>query len=131
LQHAFPSILPLQAQIVQWLVQPGDTVQAGDVLVILEAMKMEHEVRASHAARVTELFYAAGESVAEGDLLLNQELLVHAINRCPPLNQPYLSVPDMPCSHHTAASPRRREFGAEAKVGHVLIRCRQLPTQSK
>jgi len=67
---------PLQAQIVQWLVQPGDTVQSGDVLVILEAMKMEHEVRATHAARVKELFYAAGESVAEGDLLLNQELLV-------------------------------------------------------
>jgi len=67
---------PLQAQIVQWLVQAGDTVQAGDVLVILEAMKMEHEVRATHAARISELFYAAGESVAEGDLLLNQELLV-------------------------------------------------------
>jgi acetyl-CoA carboxylase carboxyltransferase component len=68
----------MQAHIVQWLVQPGDTVQAGDVLVILEAMKMEHELRATHAARVTELFYAAGESVAEGDLLLNQELLVQS-----------------------------------------------------
>lgn len=55
----------MQAQIVQWRVKPGDTVQAGDV-------------RATHAARVTELFYAAGESVAEGDLLLNQELLVQA-----------------------------------------------------
>ena len=69
---------PLQAQIVQWLVQPGDTVQPGDVMVILEAMKMEHEVRATHAARVTELFFAAGESVAEGEALLNQELLTHS-----------------------------------------------------
>ena len=68
---------PLQAQIVQWLVQPGDTVQPGDVMVILEAMKMEHEVRATHAARVTELFFVAGETVTEGDLLLNQELLAH------------------------------------------------------
>ena len=68
---------PLQAQIVQWLVQPGDTVQPGDVLVILEAMKMEHELRATHTARVTELFFAAGETVADGKLLLNQELLTH------------------------------------------------------
>ena len=36
---------PLQAQIVQWFVAPGDTVRTGDVLVILEAMKMEDEVR--------------------------------------------------------------------------------------
>jgi pyruvate/2-oxoglutarate dehydrogenase complex dihydrolipoamide acyltransferase (E2) component len=56
-------------------VQPGDIVQAGDLLVILEAMKMEHEVRASHAGRVTELFFANGELVAEADLLLNMELL--------------------------------------------------------
>jgi biotin carboxyl carrier protein len=41
---------PLQAQIVQWFVAPGDTVRAGDVLVILEAMKMEHEVRATAMA---------------------------------------------------------------------------------
>jgi acetyl-CoA carboxylase carboxyltransferase component len=66
---------PLQAQIVQWLVQPGDFVQPGDVLVILEAMKMEHELRATHASRIVELFFAAGESVAEGELLLKQELL--------------------------------------------------------
>ena len=64
---------PLQAQIVQWLIAPGATVRAGDVVVILEAMKMEHEVRATHDARVTELFYAAGEQVAEGDVLLNYE----------------------------------------------------------
>jgi acetyl-CoA carboxylase carboxyltransferase component len=69
---------PLQAQIVQWHVQPGDSVNAGDLLVILEAMKMEHEVRASHAGRVTELFFANGELVAEADLLLNMELLAQA-----------------------------------------------------
>jgi hypothetical protein len=33
---------PLQAQVVQWLVARGDAVHAGDVVVILEAMKMEH-----------------------------------------------------------------------------------------
>jgi acetyl-CoA carboxylase carboxyltransferase component len=64
---------PLQAQIVQWLVQPGEAVQAGDLLLILEAMKMEHEVRAEQAGRVVELFFAKGELVAEGDVLLDFE----------------------------------------------------------
>ena len=70
---------PLQAQIVQWQVQPGDTVRAGDLLVILEAMKMEHEVRAEHAGRVTELFFENGALVAEGELLSNMELLAQEI----------------------------------------------------
>ncbi|MBT9507987.1 MAG: biotin/lipoyl-binding protein [Rhodoferax sp.] len=64
---------PLQAQIVQWQVQPGDSVNAGDLLVILEAMKMEHEVRAEQAGRVSELFFDNGALVAEGDPLLNLE----------------------------------------------------------
>ncbi len=64
---------PLAAQIVQWLVAPGDVVRAGDVLVVLEAMKMEHEVRASGGARVLELVYAAGEAVQVGDVLLRSE----------------------------------------------------------
>jgi len=64
---------PLQAQIVQWLVAPGDTVRAGDVMVILEAMKMEHELRATGDARVTDLLFAAGDAVNEGELLLISE----------------------------------------------------------
>ena len=60
---------PLQAQLVQWLVAPGANVAAGDVLVILEAMKMEHEVRASQAGRVGELYFQAGDAVAEGEVL--------------------------------------------------------------
>ena len=68
---------PLQAQIVQWMVHSGDSVAAGDVLLILEAMKMEHEIRAPRAGKVGALFYAAGESVTEDALLSNLELLAH------------------------------------------------------
>ncbi len=60
---------PLQAQIVQWLVRPGDRVNAGDVVLIVEAMKMEHELRASATATVRELLFAAGAAVHQGDLL--------------------------------------------------------------
>jgi acetyl-CoA carboxylase carboxyltransferase component len=64
---------PLQAQVVEWLVAPGDTVRAGDVLVILEAMKMEHEVRSPTAGRVRERLFAQGETVRERELLLTLE----------------------------------------------------------
>jgi acetyl-CoA carboxylase carboxyltransferase component len=66
---------PLQAQIVQWLIAPGATVNAGEVVVILEAMKMEHEVRAEAAGRITELLFAAGDMVHQGDLLCISERL--------------------------------------------------------
>ncbi len=60
---------PLTAQIVEWRVRPGDTVHTGDLLLVLESMKMEHEVRAVASGVVRELFYAAGEPVNEGDVL--------------------------------------------------------------
>jgi hypothetical protein len=69
--------LPLQASVVHWPVQPGQTVAAGDVLAILDAMKMEHAVRAPAAGRVTHLCFAVGELVQEKDVLLNWELLAH------------------------------------------------------
>ena len=61
---------PLQAQVVQWLVAPGDAVRAGDVVVILEAMKMEHELRSPGDGRVRERLFAEGETVQERELLL-------------------------------------------------------------
>jgi acetyl-CoA carboxylase carboxyltransferase component len=60
---------PIQAQVVQWLSAAGTDVAAGDVLVILEAMKMEHEIRAAQAGCVGELFFQVGETVAEGEVL--------------------------------------------------------------
>jgi acetyl-CoA carboxylase carboxyltransferase component len=65
---------PLQAQVVQWLVAPGDSVRAGDVVVVLEAMKMEHEVRSTAQGRVRERLFAEGETVQEKDVLLVMEL---------------------------------------------------------
>ncbi len=50
-------------------------MQAGDLLVILEAMKMEHEVRAAFAGRLGEVFFAAGELVESGALLARIEPL--------------------------------------------------------
>ncbi len=62
---------PLQALVVQWQAQPGDAVAAGDVLVILEAMKMEHEIRAPEAGQLGEFYFQPGETVGEGDVLVS------------------------------------------------------------
>jgi acetyl-CoA carboxylase carboxyltransferase component len=65
-----PFCAPLQSQVVEVCVAVGDTVRAGDPLVIVEAMKMEHELRAEADARVVELLCVAGDVVHDGDALL-------------------------------------------------------------
>ncbi len=64
---------PLQATVVQWLVAPGATFKRGDVVVILEAMKMEHEIRATSDGCVTSFDFSAGDLVNEGDVLLQAQ----------------------------------------------------------
>jgi acetyl-CoA carboxylase carboxyltransferase component len=72
---------PMQAQVVQCAVQPGAVVREGDVLLVLEAMKMEHELRATADLRVLEVCVAVGEMVNQGELLLISELLAQVIRR--------------------------------------------------
>lgn len=64
---------PLQARIVEWRVAPGDTVRAGDAVLIVEAMKMEHELHAHADGRVRSLHAAVGDLVQPGDVLLKTE----------------------------------------------------------
>ncbi|NVZ09545.1 sodium-extruding oxaloacetate decarboxylase subunit alpha [Allochromatium humboldtianum] len=61
---------PLAGTIVKIPVGVGQTVNAGDVIVILEAMKMETEVRAPSAGRVTEIRVKEGDAVALGAPLI-------------------------------------------------------------
>ncbi|MDP3519221.1 MAG: carboxyl transferase domain-containing protein [Hydrogenophaga sp.] len=74
---------PLQAQLVQWLVKPGDVVAAGQPVVILEAMKMEHELRAECALRVADILVAEGETVQEHALLMRAAAATAAENTTP------------------------------------------------
>ncbi|MCH4562010.1 sodium-extruding oxaloacetate decarboxylase subunit alpha [Halomonas sp. EGI 63088] len=61
---------PLAGNIFKVNVRPGDSVKAGDVVIILEAMKMETEVRASTAGTVSAIRVNEGDSVAVGDTLI-------------------------------------------------------------
>jgi pyruvate/2-oxoglutarate dehydrogenase complex dihydrolipoamide acyltransferase (E2) component len=61
---------PLQAHIVQTLVQPGQAVHTGQLLLVLEAMKMEHEICAPADGTVLALQCQEGDTVQEGAVLL-------------------------------------------------------------
>ncbi|MGV8916570.1 MAG: acetyl/propionyl/methylcrotonyl-CoA carboxylase subunit alpha [Pseudomonas sp.] len=61
---------PMNGSIVRVMVQAGQSVEAGTQLVVLEAMKMEHSIRAPHAGVVKALYCAEGEMVAEGAVLV-------------------------------------------------------------
>ncbi|MGB0988354.1 MAG: pyruvate carboxylase subunit B, partial [Pseudoalteromonas spongiae] len=62
---------PLAGNIFKVLVDEGDHVEEGDVVIIMEAMKMETEVRATQAGEVQQLSVREGDSVAVGDELLS------------------------------------------------------------
>ncbi len=66
---------PMPGRIIALHVQPGDTVQAGAPLLVLEAMKMEHTLSAPSAGQVSEVLYAVGDQVSEGVELLRIEAL--------------------------------------------------------
>ncbi|MFQ5665830.1 MAG: biotin/lipoyl-containing protein [Candidatus Binatia bacterium] len=60
---------PMPGKILRVLVGPNDHVAAGDVLLVLEAMKMEHRLLAEAAGTVRELRVAAGDMVDGGQVL--------------------------------------------------------------
>ena len=59
--------VPMQGTIVKLLVAVGDAVEAGDPIVVLEAMKMENNVTAGRSGTVTEIRVQVGDSVGGGD----------------------------------------------------------------
>jgi len=61
---------PMNGSIVRVLVEIGQAVEAGAQLVVLEAMKMEHSIRAPHAGVVKALYCQEGEMVTEGNALV-------------------------------------------------------------
>ena len=61
---------PLAGDVLKVIVSVGDQVQSGDVVVILEAMKMETEIRTSSAGQIRQVLVREGDSVAASDTLV-------------------------------------------------------------
>jgi biotin carboxyl carrier protein len=65
-----PLVAPMPGLIVRVNVQPGDAVQPGQGLVVMEAMKMENELRASASGTVKRVAAEPGTAVEKGALLV-------------------------------------------------------------
>jgi biotin carboxyl carrier protein len=61
---------PMPGKVVRVLVNVGDSVDVGQGLVVVEAMKMQNEMKASRPGRVIEVHASVGETVGAGDTLL-------------------------------------------------------------
>jgi biotin carboxyl carrier protein len=63
-------VAPMPGKVVRILVKPGDEVKARQGLVVVEAMKMENELRAARDGRVRDVAVSEGQSVDAGAVLL-------------------------------------------------------------
>jgi biotin carboxyl carrier protein len=63
-------VAPMPGKVVAVLVEVGASVKPGAGLVVLEAMKMENEFRATGGGVVTEIHVTVGQTVDAGDLLV-------------------------------------------------------------
>jgi biotin carboxyl carrier protein len=61
---------PLPGTILELKVKVGDDVKVGDTLLIMEAMKMENEIKSDKAGKIASLKIGNGDSVLEGDVLV-------------------------------------------------------------
>ncbi|MGB0317769.1 MAG: biotin/lipoyl-containing protein, partial [Pseudomonadales bacterium] len=60
---------PMQGTVVSWAVAEGDAVAEGALLCVMDAMKMEHEIRAPQSGLIAGLHCEAGDAVLEGAVL--------------------------------------------------------------
>jgi len=61
---------PMQGTVIKVLVSEGQTVAQGDAVLVLEAMKMENQIRADKSGKVSKINCKAGDTVGSGDVLL-------------------------------------------------------------
>ena len=64
---------PMPGKVVRVLVSPGDTVEAGQGLLVVEAMKMQNEMKATRAGRILTVGAKEGATVSAGEILATIE----------------------------------------------------------
>ena len=63
-------VAPMPGKVIRVLVQVEDSVEVGQGLIVVEAMKMQNEMRATRPGRVVEIRARVGQTVGAGDTLL-------------------------------------------------------------
>ncbi len=66
-------VSPMPGTILKVNVKEGDTVNAGDSIVVLEAMKMENDITAPKSGKIKAMHVSQGQAVAKGDSLFEVE----------------------------------------------------------
>ena len=61
---------PMPGKVLEIKVKAGDAVKSGDVLMILEAMKMQNEIMAPADGTVSDVRVSAGQTVSTGDVMI-------------------------------------------------------------
>ena len=61
---------PLPGTILELKTKVGDEVKVGDILLVMEAMKMENNIKSDKAGKITSVKINNGDSVLEGDVLV-------------------------------------------------------------
>ena len=69
-EGAIDVIAPIQGNVIDVLVKPNDKVKQGDVLMLIEAMKLENEVNAPRDCQIVEVLVNKGESVSTNQVLV-------------------------------------------------------------
>jgi biotin carboxyl carrier protein len=62
-------LAPMPGKIIRVLLKPGDPIEAGQGLLVVEAMKMQNEVRSPKSGRVERLLVSEGSAVNAGEIL--------------------------------------------------------------
>ena len=68
--HRYEIHAPMPALVIRVEVSVGDEVKGGQGLVVLEAMKMENEIKSHQAGKVKEIYVVKGKAVEKGELLM-------------------------------------------------------------
>ena len=63
-------VAPLAGNIFKVFAKSGDKISVGDVVIVMEAMKMETEISATQSGIVSEIFVSVGDKVSLGEILI-------------------------------------------------------------
>ena len=64
---------PMTGRVIEVLVSDGDAVSRGDLLLVVESMKMENEIISQHEGRVSSVQVTELQTISEGDAMLDIE----------------------------------------------------------